>query len=124
MSDSYFTPWIGRDYQANRILVMSESTYNWMGEDGEGYSPTPLHAKESIPWHIENFGQNRYFTAMNRTLCGEYQPSSERMQQVWEQYAYTVFVQKPVGDGPGKRPTSEHWNAAGPPFDLLDQQSL
>ncbi len=113
MSKPFFSPWIGENYNVERVLVMSESTYDWIGEDGENYTPQPSHAQDSIPWHIENFRHNRYFTALNRALCGQYEPSSQRMQQAWDGYAYTIFVQESVGQGPGIRPTPEHWHQAG-----------
>jgi hypothetical protein len=62
---------------------MSESTYDWTDEDGRNFTPQPSHAQDSIPWHIERFGHNRYFTALNRSLCGDAPPSDARMQQVW-----------------------------------------
>jgi hypothetical protein len=119
MLKPYFSPWIGKRYDSNRILVLSESTYDWTGEDGEIYTPQPSHAQDSIPWHIKHFGQNRYFTALTRVLCGEKQPSVKRMEQVWNDYAYTVFVQGSVGYGPGTRPTPNQWTEAGAHFLLL-----
>ncbi len=62
--EPYFTPWIGRNYAKTRTLVMSESTYDWTDEDGRNHT-----AAISIPWHLERFGHNRYFTALNRSLC-------------------------------------------------------
>jgi len=115
MSNRYFTPWIGKNYEANKVLIMSESAYNWLDE-GQIATPQRSHAQDSIAWNITNFGKNRYFTALNRALCKTSAPTDEQMNLVWDDYAYTIFVQESVGLGAGIRPTGDHWQDAGPHF--------
>ncbi len=116
MSEPFFTPWIGRNYKAKKTLIISESTYNWLDDEGQVVTPQSSHAQGSIEWNIENFGKNRYFTSLNRTLCRTRMPTAEQIRRAWSEYAYTIFVQEPVGQGAGKRPASENWQKAGPHF--------
>lgn len=116
---SYFEPWVGSRYEANRVLLLSESTYKWLAEDGEILTPQPDHPKGSVEWNIEHFGKNRYFTSMNRALCMAAQPTVADMRTAWEDYAYSIYVQEPVGLGAGVRPTKEHWQGAGSHFRTL-----
>jgi hypothetical protein len=115
-SEPYYEPWIGKDYERFRVLIMSESAYDWLGDDGEINTPQRSHAKAGIPWHIANFGQNQYFKSLNRALCGKLTPSAEEMEGAWDGLAYTIFVQESVGRGAGKRPKSHQWQDAGPHF--------
>jgi hypothetical protein len=122
INEPYFKPWIGKNYEANKVLLMSESTYDWLDEEGETVTPDRFHAQGSIGWNIENFRKNQYFTRLNRALCMTETPTAEQMKQAWDDYAYTVFVQGSVGFGAGTRPTEKHWQEAGPHFlSLLEQ---
>ncbi|MDQ2843315.1 MAG: hypothetical protein M3Y72_20210 [Acidobacteriota bacterium] len=117
MNDAYFQPWIGKHYDKNRTLILSESTYDWIGEDGNSYTPQPDHASDGISWQIEHFSSKRgYFTALIRSICDEETPSKERMSEVWNEYAYTPYVQSSVGNGPGIRPSTQQWEEAKPHF--------
>ena len=101
----------------NRLLILSESTYDWTGDDGESYTPQSTHASDGIPWQIEHFSPDGgYFTALIRSICGEKTPSRERMYEVVNDYAYTPYVQSSVGYGPGVRPTARQWEEAKPHF--------
>ncbi len=122
MSSAYFEPWVGPAFSETNTLILSESTYDWVGDDGQAYTPQPSHPEDSIAWNIEHFGKNSYFTAMNRVLSGESNPSAETMRACWDRHAYTIFVQQTVGVGAGVRPNDEQWQEAGPHFlELLAQ---
>ncbi len=116
MDERYFQPWVGNNFSDTRTLLMSESTYNWLGDEGEVETPQPTHPEGSIHWNIENFGKNRYFTQVNRAICGRANPGADEMLTAWQDFAYTVFVQESVGFGAGVRPTKSQWQCAGPHF--------
>ena len=93
-----------------------------VGRRQQAYTPQNSHPEDSIAWNIQNFGKNSYFTAMNRVLSGESDPSVETMRACWSKHAYTIFVQQTVGIGAGVRLNDQHWREAGPHFlELLTQ---
>ena len=122
MSNAYFTPWEGPAFAETNTLILSESAYDWTDEEGTSYTPQSSHPEDSIAWSISHFGENRYFTAMNRALSGEADPSPDAMRAAWDRHAYTIFVQRSVGEGAGVRPSKELWDEAGPHFLALLEQ--
>jgi hypothetical protein len=113
-----FKPWIGQNYSKTRTLLMSESAYDWIGDDGKLHQPEATHPEDSVKhnYAIENFGKTKYFRDVNRAICMEKHPSEEAMQAAWRDLAYTVYVQGSVGVGHKARPKSHHWKAAGAHF--------
>jgi hypothetical protein len=116
MDGNFFKPHIGSKYEQTHTLIVSESAYDWVGDDGAIYSPQESHPKDSIDWNIKNFGRNQYFRSINRVLCGVEHPPSAKMYELWDRYAYTIYVQQSVGQGAGKRPKSDQWAHAGKQF--------
>ncbi len=115
MSGSYFVPRIGRKYNTTKVLILSESAYSWLDEDGEVVDPGPSHPTENLNfWGIEHFGKRVYYTPMGQALCGKKSPSRDELEQAWDEYAYTIFVQGTVGLGAKSRPTKEQWLEAEP----------
>ncbi|MBB5327805.1 uracil-DNA glycosylase family protein [Tunturiibacter gelidoferens] len=114
MASRYFQPWIGSGFSQSRTLLISESAYDWPGEDGNMYTPQPTHPQESMEWNIDHFGKNRYFSQINRVLCMKPAPTREEMQYAWQEQAYTIYVQESVGVMPSVRPKAAHWTDAGP----------
>jgi hypothetical protein len=114
MAERYFQPWIGQGFSQSRTLLISESAYDWPGDDGNLYTPQPAHPQESMEWNIDHFGKNRYFSQINRVLCMKSSPTREEMQSAWQELAYTIYVQKSVGVGPSVRPKAAQWIDAGP----------
>jgi len=116
MSKAFYRPWIGKRYSNAKVLVLSESAYSWIEGDGTVGHPPPTHPRNSILWGIENFPRQGYLTSMNRALCETKNPSKPQMRQMWEDYAYTIYVQRTVGDRPRKRPSSAQWEDAAQHF--------
>jgi len=116
MGKAYFKPWRGTHYDDTKILILSESAYSWRGADGSIGNPSPSHPKKSILWFISRFPRRGYFTRMNRALCGIKYPSAEQMRRAWEDYAYTVYVQRTVGEGARTRPSPTQWEEASDHF--------
>jgi len=119
MREIFFEPRLGENWEENRVLILSESAYDWIGSEGEGRTPQPSHPSGSVDHSIENFGETRYFTLMSRALCRSELPTAEQVREAWDRCAYTIFIQETVGLGAGTRPSSEQWRAAGDPFLLL-----
>lgn len=71
----YFKPWIGEKYSTTKLLILSESAYDWRDDEGELRTPLCTHPKASLLWSIKNFREVRYFTQMNRALCGSEIPA-------------------------------------------------
>jgi len=111
----YFKPWKGKKFSTTKLLILSESAYNWR-DNGKLYTPPPEHPRRSLLWNIRNFGEVQYFTQMNRALCGSKSPTIEEMLTAWNEYAYTIYVQGTVGFGARSRPTAKQFRDAGPHF--------
>ena len=117
MKSPYFKPFIGQHYKFHRVLIISESTYDWLDEMGGRSTPQPTHPRDSIKYGIVNFDQKRnYFRHMNRALTMKKRPSVKEMRSAWKNYAYTVFVQESVGFGARTRPKGKHWKDGGQQF--------
>ncbi|MGB8579786.1 MAG: hypothetical protein WCD47_03130 [Candidatus Sulfotelmatobacter sp.] len=115
MEARFFKPWKGKKFSTTKLLILSESAYNWR-DNGKLHTPSPRHPKTSLLWNIKNFGKVRYFTQMSRALCGSKSPAVEEMLTAWNEYAYTIYVQGTVGFGPRSRPTQRQFRDAGPHF--------
>jgi hypothetical protein len=114
MGKAFFKPWIGRNYGDTRVLVLSESAYSWRDDSGKINDPAPTHPTNSLlHWtNPDRFGEQKYFTAVSRALCGAKTPTSEGLAQAWSECAYTIFVQRTVGLGSRSRPSPSQWKEA------------
>ena len=115
MGKPYYKCWKGKEYNNSKLLILSESAYSWLDE-GRVVEPSPTHPKKSLLHWIEHLPKQRYFTGMSRALCGTKTPTLKETKQAWNECAYTIFVQKTVGIGAGKRPTREQFREAGSHF--------
>lgn len=113
-SEQYFEPFIGDRYEMSKCktLLISESTYDWLGDDGLIHSPGTTHAEDSVKYQMEHFKQNRYFTAINRAMTGKAEPTEDEMRTAWNEFAYSIFVQKTVGAAARMRPSDAQWQGA------------
>ena len=116
MNQPYFKPWYGKHSGTTKLLILSESAYDWLGDDGKPCTPSRTHPKESLLSNIRHFGEARYFTQMSRALCGAESPTVEQMQNAWNEYVYSIYVQGTVGLGARSRPTPKQFRDAGPHF--------
>lgn len=116
MGYPYFKPWQGSHYADTRTVILSESTYNWPGDDGAWLSPKPAHPTRTVQRAISGNGQARYFTQLTRAICQCREPDRKQREDAWNSFACTVFVQESVGRGPGVRPTRAHWRTASELF--------
>lgn len=104
----YFRPWIGRNYPETRTVIMSESTYDWqVGKDW--YTAQPDHPKTSVEQALNQNDHAQYFIRLTRALCNNAAPSSDETNMAWNNFAYTIYVQRSVGKGAGTRPTRDLW---------------
>ncbi len=116
MNEAYFDPWIGKKYEQTKVLILSESAYSWK-EDGRKVDPSRSHPTRMVQhWGIENFGGNKYYTALSRALCGKEAPSRSELEIAWNDCDYTIFVQGTVGLGAKSRPTRKQFEGAHPAF--------
>jgi len=109
----YFKPWRGKKFRSTRLLIVSESAYDWL-EGGKRCTPLPIHPRATVLENIKD-PHVKYFSQLTRALCGNGFPSVDDRRKAWSECAYTIFVQSAVGLGPG-RPTHEQFQEAGPPF--------
>jgi hypothetical protein len=104
-----FQPWIGREYDGTRLLILGESAYSWWEAD-ELQHPSPQYSIESVKWAIVNFPNcGRFFSMVSRALANEENPTKDSLQFVWDRAAFTNYVSVTVGDGSRTRPTPAMW---------------
>jgi hypothetical protein len=114
--EPYFEPYIGSHFSDTRLMVLSESAYDWK-EGKKLITPPPAHPTRSLEHAMANIETcATYFVSMSRALCGARKPTKAEMKAAWGQCAYTIFVQSTVGAGARKRPTGRQFKDAGPPF--------
>jgi hypothetical protein len=116
MNMSYYNPWIGKDYNTTKTLILSESAYSWRDRSGKAIHPSPSHPEDSLFQWIDRFPKQRYFAAMSRVLCGTESPDIDQMRREWNKHAYSIYVQRSVGLGARVRPSHQQWRDAGPHF--------
>ena len=121
-SQPTFQPWKGAGYgTANNIglpaklLILGESHYrdrDW-DEDWNG-QPTIGVIRE---FKQQDKGGYRLFTKGMRTILGPDAATDRRMRtQFFDSIAFYNYVQRSVGNRPGKSPTREMWEDAAAPF--------
>ena len=112
MTGAYFKPWIGKKFGETKLLIMSESAYSWRDKDGKVVDPPPSHPTDQVLHWIDHFGEQKYYTTMGRALCGTNIPTNDKLKRVWNECAYTIFVQGTVGEGWNSRPSETQWKNA------------
>ena len=115
MVEQNFQPYIGKSYKTTRLLLISESVYSWLENDQE-QTPTRSHPEKSVNHWIDNFPKGKYFAAITRALCGTERPTLPERKQAWNQCAYSIYVQDPLGLGAHQRPTLKQFKNSGPAF--------
>ena len=116
MDNVVFKPWLGKNCNSTKILILSESAYSWHDDHGNIQDPPPSHPKKALLWAIKKFPRRGYFTSMSRALCRRETPTLEQMMETWHGYAYTIYVQGTVGQGARKRPNAQQWKHASDRF--------
>ena len=116
MNVAYFKPRIGKKFNSTKLLILGYSAYSWQDSHGKVHTPQPSHPEKSLFWSFQPGKKPRYFTQMNRALCGCEAPSIEEARKAWDECAYTIYIQRTVGLGTGGRPTSEQRKNTGPSF--------
>ncbi len=114
MSNIYFKPWVGRNYQKStgtfgkRILVLGESHYQW----DENIAPplSPDLTIECIEAQISGDETHPFWTKITNVFLGEVGwRSLEEKEAFWHSIAFANFVQESVGFGPRERPKEDMW---------------
>jgi hypothetical protein len=117
VKEPYFKPWKGKNYRATKFLILSESAYSWPSEDGKVHTPRRSHPKDSVLWSFEASGKvPQYFTRMSWALCGTKTPTPRQRKEAWNDYAFTIFVQRSVGLSAASKHTRKQFEDAGPHF--------
>jgi hypothetical protein len=111
-------PWQGKKYSITRLLILGESAYSWE-RDGKVIHPDASHPKIQLQHWMENFGEQKFFTAMGRALSGKEAPTYGELERAWNDYAYSIFVQGTVGVGANKRPTHRQFAESKTHFRIL-----
>lgn len=125
----YFEPWVGPDYDrgglwGRKVLIVGESHYDeWADEAEAGQPPLPVtkhhlsrnFTQECVQDILEG-GKGAVFwkRILNRVGGHEYEDRS--LPEFWNRVAFYNLVQSPVCGGPGRRPTTEQWNAIEDPL--------
>jgi hypothetical protein len=111
MQEPYFVPWLGTNYSKHRTVILSESTYDWK-EGRKWCTPQPDHPGWSVERIIHEWDHARYFLRLTEALCEARKPTQEQREARWNDFAYSIYVQKSVGNGVKSRPKKAHWDAA------------
>jgi hypothetical protein len=112
-------PWIGRDYEAVRLLLLGESAYSWM-QDGKEIHPSPRHSILTVDEAITDFPTTPFAIMLTRGVTRKANPSHEEREEGWARVAFTNYVAGTVGRRPRVRPSPAQWAQAKLEFpDLL-----
>jgi hypothetical protein len=107
--------WTGAQYGERHLLLLGESAYSWIDEEGIETHPSPRHAKELVERAIQG-DRGRFMSMLTRGLAGVRDPSPAEVSRVWSGVAFFNYIVGTVGQGPRVRPTQEQWNAAALAF--------
>jgi hypothetical protein len=107
-------PFKGKKFSETKVLILSESAYSWHDDGGNLVIPSSSHPSGSLNyWGIKHFCEQKYFTAMGRALCGKKTPTTAELKRVWNEYAYSIYVQGTVGLGAGSKATPKNFRDSG-----------
>jgi len=113
-------PWVGKNYEATRLLLLGESAYSWREEDGTLQHPSPNYAIEAVESVLRDFDDTRGFIrTLSRALANEEWPGADELRRVWHRVAFTNYVPGTVGEGPRLEPTAEMWESSKQAFPEL-----
>ncbi len=114
MSNIYFRPWVGDNYQESagvfgkRILALGESHYVDSSNPPE---QLPELTIEAIKWQISGEKSYAFFTKITNIFLGkEGTRTPEDKETFWHSVAFANFIQERVGGGPRERPSEEMWD--------------
>lgn len=111
MTKPYFRPWQGSNYAKHRTVILSESVYDWPA-NGDWLSAKPEHAIRSVEQAIKQEDHAQYFRLLTRAICECENPTPAQRRERWNDFAYTIYVQRSVGRGAGVRPGKSLWEEA------------
>lgn len=103
--------WRGPQYDERRLLLLGESAYSWMDDEGVETHPTPQHAYELVKRVFKN-DRGRFMNMLTRGLAGVREPSPSEVHRAWSGVAFFNYIIGTVGQGPHVRPSQEQWNEA------------
>jgi hypothetical protein len=108
--------WKGARYDERRLLLLGESAYSWMDEEGIETDPSPRHAKELVERAIRG-DRARFMNLLTRGLVGVRDHlSPSEVNAAWSGVAFFNYIIGTVGLGPHVRPSQEQWNSAALAF--------
>lgn len=112
-------PWVGSAYGDKRLLLLGESTYSWLDQNGTVREPSVRHAIELVEDVIDNFPTNYFMNCVSRAITGADAPDQAQLGEAWSRVAFTNYVAETVGMGSRLRPTLEMWQDARQRFPNL-----
>ncbi|MFT8542015.1 MULTISPECIES: hypothetical protein [Acetobacter] len=109
-----WTPWVGKNYSENRILLLGESSYAYTERaDGPLEEPQPDHPIRMVEGQLEPIADDSAFMSMlTNALTNHDCDSVEKRQAGWNQVAFTNYVPVSVGTAARQRPDEHAWNLA------------
>lgn len=115
MSEIYFNPWIGTQYQSSwngvRTLVLGESHYEWE----ENQKLTPSLTIDCIEDQVSGSYTKQFWTNIVVAFLGHL-PTLEEKRTFWQSVAFYNYIQETVGFGSRVRPTAAMWTKAEAPY--------
>jgi len=105
----YFRPWVGKKFgnkQGKRLLILGESHYGSIGRDS-----TIVWTRE----YIQQKWNHRFWTNIMQVVDGRRYWEIDR-EDFWAKVAFYNYIQEPVGETPGIKPSEEMLERAKEPF--------
>ena len=110
MSRPFFSPWVGKEYNANtkRLLILGESHYGPPSMPGNS---TILLTRE----YAEGLWNHRFWTNIMQAVLGKPHCEIDRVE-FWNRVAFYNYVQQPVAETAGVAPTPDMFLASKAAF--------
>jgi hypothetical protein len=109
--------WVGKNYEAHRLLMLGESAYSWL-EGEEVVHPTPRHAEVLVELALAG-ERARFMKMLTRGVAGSFDAPPEQVEAAWSRVAFTNYVDGTVGIGARVRPSEDQWHAAAKAFPAM-----
>ena len=106
-------PWIGAKFEQKRILILGESCFDWLNDDGAEQICQPDHPITVVEgMRSDPRDGAATMHKLTRAICGVASPSIEHARERWDHFAFTNYVPTSVGLGAKRRPKQEDWDKA------------
>ncbi|GBR45429.1 hypothetical protein [Gluconobacter roseus] len=116
-----WTPWVGKNYNKDRILILGESSYTYKEDaDGLAIALDDDHPVRMVEGQLEPTADDSSFmTMLTNALTDRDCDTVAKRHAGWAQVAFTNYVPVSIGTAARQRPDAQAWGMAKAEWPML-----